>query len=170
MLALVVHRPEPPSPRIPTLQYPDLMRALRLTLARCIVRRLIPAVFRRVNPLVVRLLHSPLRPLLGRRVIVVRYEGRRTGRTYRVPVRCRLDDSGALYAMTSARAVWWRNLEGASRTPVRYRGREYEARIEVVRGADATSEVERALAARDAVSRLLLSLPASESVLLRVWL
>ena len=116
------------------------------------------------------LVRSPLHPLLGPRFIVVRFEGRRTGRTYRVPVLGRPGDSGALHVLTSARGAWWRNLEDGAPASVLYRGHEREARIEVVRGTDAPSEVERALASRGVVARMLVALPASESVLLRVWL
>lgn len=147
------------------------MRALRVALARCMVGVVIPAVFRRVNAAVARVVRSPLHPLLGRRFIVVRCEGRRTGRTYLVPVMCRPSGDGeALHALTGADGLWWRNVESGAPATVYYRGREREARIDVVRGVDAQSKVERALASRGVVARTLVALPASESVLLRVWL
>ena len=134
------------------------------------VGTVIPTVFRRANAVMAWLLRSPLHPLFSRSFIVVRFQGRRTGRTYRVPVLGRPGDSDALHMLTSARGVWWRNLEGGAPASVLYRGREREARIEVVRGADAPSEVERALASRGVVARMLVALPPEESVLLRVWL
>ena len=146
------------------------MRSLRLALARCLVQTVIPTVFGRANPVMARLLRSPLHPLLSSRILVLRFEGRRTGRAYRVPVTCYPADGGALNVLTSADTVWWRNLEGGVPATALYRGREREARVEVVRGADAPSEVERALASRNLISRALVPLPASESVLLRVWL
>ena len=63
------------------------MRALSIALARCMVGTVIPAVFRRANVIIARLVRSPLNPLLLGSVIVVRCEGRRTGRTYLVPER-----------------------------------------------------------------------------------
>ena len=146
------------------------MRALRVALARWMVGVVIPAVFRRVNAAVSRLVRSPLHPILGGRFIVIGCEGRRTGRTYIVPVMCRPSGGEALHALTSARGLWWRNIESGVPTTVYYRGREREARIDVVRGLDAPSEVQRALASRGVVARTLVALPASESVLLRVWL
>ena len=146
------------------------MRALRLGLARWMVATVIPAVFRRINATTVWVVRSPLHPLLLGSVLVVRCEGRRTGRTYLVPVTCRPAGGEALHALTSARALWWRNVESGAPATVYYRGREREARIEVVRGVDDPPEVERALASRGVVARSLVALPASESVLLRVWL
>ena len=130
----------------------------------------IPAVFRRVNAVTAWVVRSPLHPVLRGSVLVVRCEGRRTGRTYLVPVTCRPASGGALHAMTSARALWWRNIASGAQATVYYRGREHEARIDVVRGVDDPSEVERALASRGAIARALVPLPTSETVLLRVWL
>ncbi|MDE2822031.1 MAG: hypothetical protein OXK79_00820, partial [Chloroflexota bacterium] len=138
--------------------------------ARWMVGTAIPAVFRRINAVTAWVVRSPLHPLLLGSVLVVRCEGRRTGRTYLVPVTCRPSSGGAFHAMTSARALWWRNIASGAPATVFYRGREREARIEVVRGIDSPSEVERALASRGAVARALVALPASETVLLRVWL
>ncbi|MCY4447448.1 MAG: hypothetical protein OXE02_01195 [Chloroflexi bacterium] len=146
------------------------MRALKLRLARWMVATVIPAVFRRVNATIARVVRSPLHPLLGPRFIVIRCEGRRSGRTYLVPVLSRRSGGGELRILTSARALWWRNVESGAPATVYYRGRERDARIDVVRGVDAPSEVERALASRGVVARTLVALPASESVLLRVWL
>ncbi len=146
------------------------MRTLRLGLARWMVATVIPAVFRRVNAAIAWVVRSPLHPLLLGSVLVIRCEGRRTGRTYRVPVTCRPSGGGALHAMTSTRARWWRNIASGVPATVYYRGREHEARIDVVRGVDDPSEVGRALASRGVVARALVALPASETVLLRVWL
>ncbi len=146
------------------------MRALSIALARCMVGTVIPAVFRRANALMSWLVRSPLHPLLLGQVLVVRCEGRRTGRTYLVPVTCRPSGGEALHALTSVRGLWWRNIASGAPATVYYRGREREARIDVVRGVDAPLEVERALASRGVVARTLVALPASESVLLRVWL
>ncbi len=145
------------------------MRTLRLGLARWMVGTAIPAVFRRINAATAWLVRSRLHPLLRGSVLIVRCEGRRTGRTYLVPVTCR-PSGEALHALTSVRGRWWRNIASDAPATVYYRGREHEARIEVVRGVDDPSEVERALASRGVVARALVALPSSESVLLRVSL
>ena len=146
------------------------MRKLRVALARCMVGTVIPAVFRLANAAVAWLVRTPFHPLLLGSVIVVRCVGRRTGRTYHVPVMCRPSGGEALHVLTSARGLWWRNIASGAPATVYYRGREREARIDVVRGVDDPSEVERALASRGVVARTLVALPASESVLLRLWL
>ena len=146
------------------------MSARRVRFARWMVGTAVPCVFRRANPIVMRMARSRLHPLLRGSVLIVRCTGRRTGRTYLVPVLCRPSGEWALFVMTSAHARWWRNIESGAPATVCYAGREREACIDVVRGVDAPSEVERALRARGFVARALVPLPASESALLRVRL
>ena len=88
-----------------------------------------------------------------------------------MPVMCRPSGGEALHVLTSVHvASGGATSQSGAPATVYYRGREREARIDVVRGVDAPSEVERALASRGVVARTLVALPASESVLLRVWL
>ena len=57
-----------------------------------------------VNPLVRALLRSPLHPLLSGRLLLLRVTGRRSGRTFEVPVG------------SPERKQWWRNIDGP--TPI----------------------------------------------------
>ena len=60
--------------------------SLRTAIARWVARRLVPAVFPKINPLSRALLRSPLHGLMSRHVIVLCFEGRRTGKRYETPV------------------------------------------------------------------------------------
>ena len=149
--------------------------SLRTAIAGWTARRLVPAVFPKVNPLARALLRSPLHGLMSRRVIVLCFEGRRTGKRYETPVAYRRADDGALEALTSVHGAWWRNLESGAPATVVHRGRTVPARVDVVRtGASAQPEasaeaVRRALASRDLPRRAMMPVPPAETVLLRVW-
>ena len=106
--------------------------SLRTAIAGWTARRLVPAVFPKVNPLARALLRSPLHGLMSRHVIVLCFEGRRTGKRYETPVAYRRADDGALEALTSVHGAWWRNLESGAPATVVHRGRTVPARVDVV--------------------------------------
>ena len=97
--------------------------SLRTAIARWVARRLVPAVFPKINPLSRALLRSPLHGLMSRHVIVLCFEGRRTGKRYETPVAYRRADDGALEALTSVHGAWWRNLEPGALGTVVHCGR-----------------------------------------------
>ena len=101
-----------------------------------------------VNPVVRRLLASPAHDLLGPRVAVVGVTGRRTGRTFHVPVNAMADDGG-LVVLSRRDRRWWRNLRGGAAVSVLRDGRTFAGRATVDRllSAEATAQlVERASA------------------------
>ena len=112
---------------------------------------------------------------MSRHVIVLCFEGRRTGKRYETPVAYRRADDGALEALTSVHGAWWRNLESGAPATVVHRGRTVPARVHVVRTfasaqPEASAEaVRRALASRDLPRRAMMPVPPAETVLLRVW-
>ena len=91
-----------------------------------------PAVFPKINPLARALLRSPLHGLMSRHVIVLCFEGRRTGKRYETPVAYRRADDGALEALTSVHGAWLRNLEPGALATVVHCGRAVPARVDVV--------------------------------------
>ena len=149
--------------------------SLRVAVARWIARRAVPAVIPKVNPLMLRLLRSPLHWPASRRVVVLRYEGRRTGRRYETPLAYRRAGDGALETVTSVYGRWWRNLEPGAPVGVLHRGRSSPARVDVVRaggasGSESDAEaIRRAVASRDFFRRALMPIPVEETVLLQVW-
>jgi F420H(2)-dependent quinone reductase len=66
-----------------------------------------------VNPALGRLLRSPIHGLASRRVALITYTGRRSGREYTIP--CFYRDKGDEVTIPVGwpeRKVWWRNLTG----------------------------------------------------------
>ena len=71
----------------------------------------------RDNRAVLRLLASPLHPLLSSRVCALSYVGARTGSRHLLPVEyTRDDDRIVVLAANAAAKRWWRNFTGAGRT------------------------------------------------------
>ena len=68
------------------------------------------------NPLVQQLLHSPLHGLVDNSVMVISYKGRKSGKSYSVPVNY-LRVGEELWVVSMRERIWWRNLrEGAAVT------------------------------------------------------
>lgn len=72
-----------------------------------------------INPLVSLVLRSPLHGLVSDSVLLLTFEGRRTGSEYTTPVGYR-QEGETLYVTTHS--PWWRNLEGGQPVTVRLRG------------------------------------------------
>jgi hypothetical protein len=87
---------------------------------------------RRLNPVIMRLLASPLHGLLSRDVLVLGYHGRRSGRRYAVPLSyVRMDD--CLYLCTRPDgSSWWRNLREGADVELVLCGRRTAARAVVL--------------------------------------
>jgi hypothetical protein len=65
-----------------------------------------------VNRLVRAMLRSPLHPLLSGRLVLLRITGRRTGRSYEIPViYTQAGDELAVQVALPERKRWWRNFE-----------------------------------------------------------
>jgi deazaflavin-dependent oxidoreductase (nitroreductase family) len=85
------------------------------------------------NPMVRVILGSPLHRLLSRRLVLLEYTGRRTGRLYRIPVLAAEPDGGGVVvlAVHPARKQWWRTFgtAGAATLVVRGEPRAVEGRL-----------------------------------------
>ncbi|HEY2670674.1 MAG TPA: nitroreductase/quinone reductase family protein [Rugosimonospora sp.] len=86
------------------------------------------------------LLRSPLHGVLSRRLLVVTVTGRRTGRTYRVPVGY-VEHDGAL--LIGAGGAWRRNLRPGEPVSVRLRGRDRLADAEVITNEERAADLYR---------------------------
>lgn len=91
---------------------------------------------RLANPLLVRVLRSPLHGLASRWLALVSYVGERSGRRYTFPVAyVRVD--GAVVAVTPRReSNWWRHFRTPATCTVWLRGTARAATGEVVTGED----------------------------------
>jgi deazaflavin-dependent oxidoreductase (nitroreductase family) len=82
---------------------------------------------RLVNPLVRLLLRSRLHRLLSGSLVILSYQGRKTGRWRSLPCMYARDDQD-LYVVPSQpdRKVWWRNLRQPTLVRLRLQGRDLE--------------------------------------------
>jgi F420H(2)-dependent quinone reductase len=82
---------------------------------------------RLVNPVVRWLLRSPLHLLLSRSLVILSYQGRKTGRWRSLPCMYARDGQD-LYVVPGQpdRKIWWRNLRQPTRVRLRLQGRDLE--------------------------------------------
>lgn len=92
---------------------------------------------RRLKPVVVALLRSPLHPLLSGEILVLAWTGRRTGRRFELPLSyVRHDD--ALYLCTRPEgSSWWRHLRPRARVELALQRRVVAADATLVDPASA---------------------------------
>jgi uncharacterized protein YndB with AHSA1/START domain len=92
----------------------------------------------RLNPLVVRLLRSPLHHLIGGGLMLITVTGRRTGRRYTIPVGYQRDGD-VLHVLVSKarRKQWWRNFRDATPLEVELHGARFAAAGVVVEPSSA---------------------------------
>ena len=67
------------------------------------------------NPILRPLLHSPAGHRLGRRLALISYSGRRTGRRYELPVQY-VRDGNRIWILPGSpeHKTWWRNMHGGA--------------------------------------------------------
>lgn len=93
---------------------------------------------RAVNPLVGLLLRSPLHRLVNRRLALITYTGRRTGRRHTIPVGYGITGREVTITVGAPeRKVWWRSLTDAgARVELVVRGRRQAGHAIARRNAD----------------------------------
>jgi hypothetical protein len=118
------------------------------------------------NPVLRRLLRTPLGRGLGRSLAVLRYTGRRTGRTYELVCQYARDGDRVWILVGQAdRKTWWRNLSTPSPVELWLAGRRHSATAVAV-----TAAVPRAVASlglADADDRAGMSTLVPRTVLVR---
>ena len=90
------------------------------------------------------LLSLPVDTPIGRRLMLLFYTGRKTGRNYRQPVSY-VEDGGVL--LTPGGGRWKLNLQDGEPIRVRLRGRDVEAQPELVRDPDEVESLLRRMMA-----------------------
>lgn len=95
-------------------------------------------VLRLANPIVRALLRSPAHPLLSGRLLILSYQGRLSGRTFRIPLRYAETHDGRLVALAvrPERKLWWRSFVEPSLATVTLRSERREATGVVAEGVD----------------------------------
>ncbi len=84
------------------------------------------------NPIVAAILRSPLHSWISGSVMLVNYTGRKSGKSYTLPVNY-LRDSDNLITLSSRERVWWRNLLDGGQVNLRLQGRVAAALPQVLR-------------------------------------
>jgi hypothetical protein len=93
------------------------------------------------NPLLRRLLRTPAGRALGRRLAVLRYTGRRTGRPHEL-VCGYVRDGTTVWVLVAwpERKVWWRNLRTPADVELWLAGRHARARTVALKGDERPEE------------------------------
>ena len=65
------------------------------------------------NPIVILLLHSPLHSLMDKSTILITFTGRKSGKTYTIPVSY-VRDGDTLMMISQREHSWWKNLRGGA--------------------------------------------------------
>lgn len=84
-----------------------------------------------MNPLLRAVLASPVGRGLNRALLLLEFQGRRSGRTYRTPVGF-VRDGDRIVVVTSPTYRWWRNVIGGADVRVRVDGAWHAARAELI--------------------------------------
>jgi len=91
--------------------------------------------FKVANPFVRAILRSPLHRMLSGSLLLVTYTGRKSGRTYTIPVMyAEAGNDLLVYVGRSSEKVWWRNLKDVASVRVRSEGGKTRplARVSIV--------------------------------------
>jgi deazaflavin-dependent oxidoreductase (nitroreductase family) len=118
----------------PPLAYRAAYRA-RLALVQWtpVVRRRIVGLSTRLNPLVAAVLRSPLHWLLSPGLLLITVTGRKTGRSYTIPVGYHRDgDAIVILVAEPASKRWWRNYRTSGPIALNLRGRRIVATASVL--------------------------------------
>jgi hypothetical protein len=81
-----------------------------------------------VQSILIGLLKSPLHGLLSRSLLLIRFDGRKSGRRYELPV-AYVRNGGTI--MIASRAGWWKNLRGGASVELLLQGRSVAATADV---------------------------------------
>lgn len=123
----------PPTPKTPTPKPAERPRN--------------PAVIHAVNRVMRPLLRSPLHRLVSKKVALLTFRGRKSGKTYVLPVSyVQADDHTLLLGTETA---WYKNLRGGVPVAVRLRGKERTGTAEVIEDVEGMREAYRDILTRD---------------------
>jgi deazaflavin-dependent oxidoreductase (nitroreductase family) len=91
-----------------------------------------------VNPILTRLLRSPLHSLVSDQLLLFTVNGRRSGEEYTVPVGYEQEDD-ALF-VTTHHTNWWKNVRGGAPVTVHVRGERRHGTAEAIRDDERVAE------------------------------
>jgi hypothetical protein len=80
-----------------------------------------------LNPIVKRLLHTPLHILISRKVLLLTMRGRKTGNPIAVPAEYVQQGDGVTLISLQKNKTWWKNVIDGAPVQVLLRGKTYAA-------------------------------------------
>lgn len=90
-------------------------------------------ILRRLNPLILRILRSPLHAMLSKDILVFDVAGRRSGRRYVLPLSYVPGEGDVVYCCTRPEGSgWWRNVRDGAPVRLVLRGRPTAAQARVL--------------------------------------
>ena len=87
-------------------------------------------LYRVINPVVKKILRSPLHGVLSQNTLLLEFTGRKSGRKLSTPVSYHLTD-GIAHCFTRKSFVWWKNLNSGEPVYVTIKGKRHLVRPEV---------------------------------------
>lgn len=85
------------------------------------------------NTMAMAVLRSPLHRMMSSSLLVLTYNGRRSGKQYDLPLQyIDLDGTLMIWAGNATDKTWWRNFETPVTAAVRLRGRDVDAKASLV--------------------------------------
>jgi len=87
--------------------------------------------WRLINPLVVLILRSPLHFLASKNLIFITFKGRKSKKTYNIPVSYHREGN-ELIALTLKQNLWWKNLKMLSTTQITLLGKKEDVGLTIV--------------------------------------
>ena len=91
------------------------------------------------KPLMVVLLRSPLHRLLSKRVMLITYTGRKSGKSFTVPVGY-VQEGKTLTTLSQSERIWWRNLRNGAPVSLRLRCKEISGQSKVSEAPQAVKD------------------------------
>lgn len=103
------------------------------------------AMYSIANPVLKGILRSPLHGLISGALMLLTFRGRKTGRSYSIPVGY-VQKSDRLLVFTHS--GWWKNMRGGAAVTVQVRGKTIEGRAELAEDAQQIAEIRRDMVAK----------------------
>ncbi len=88
-------------------------------------------LWRLINPFVVFILRSPLHFLASKNLIFITFQGRKSQKTYNIPVSYHREGND-LIALTLKQNLWWKNLKSIKRTQITLLGNKEDVSLTIV--------------------------------------
>jgi hypothetical protein len=93
-----------------------------------------PWIRRIANPIIKGLLRSPLHGLMSKRIMLLTFTGRKSGKEFITPIRY-ARDGDAILCFTDR--PWWKNLRGGAPATIRMRGTDIAGTATVIEAPEA---------------------------------